>query len=339
LLAVPLPTLAMMYRQFATLMDAGVPIAQACATLAQQTNHPRLQSILRAMSDNVNAGGNLSQVMERYPSTFTAIQTELIRAGETSGMLDLMANRIADYLEKEIETRRKLRRETLYPKIVLSVAGMVILLLTFLRSGLSGFFGMVTFAVLLAGAIFGVWWLARFLNQFPAFGAGWDHVKMLMPGVGGVVRRYATARFARALGALYGGGVLLPRAVETAAAPAATAPSASVCSLPRPPSTWARAFRRAGALGLLSPMAVQMARTGEQTGSLDTMMEKSPIIWKARRTQVAPIGCVRRRRHAVPCRHRRAVHRAVVLRRHVRQHDERGRIAAFSGFRGRFRAQ
>lgn len=275
LIAVPLPALAMMYSQFGTLMDAGVSIAQAMTTLSQQTTHPRLQAILRECAEAVNAGHSLSSVMERHPATFTPIQTELIRAGEAGGMLDLMARRIAAYLEKEIEIRRRLKRETLYPKIVLGFSGCVLLLLGFLKSGSAGLVGRLTFGAVVGGTAFAVWWLLRYLNQFPALGAAWDRMKMLVPGVGGVARRYATARFARALAALYSGGILLTRAVEAAAracgnraieerilthAPALNAGEGIAAMLQQ--------------AGLLSPLAVQMARTGEQTGSLDTMMDK-----------------------------------------------------------------
>lgn len=275
LLAVPLPALAMMYSQFATLMNAGVPIAQAMATLAQQTADPRLRDILHECAEAVHAGQPLSSVLERHPAAFTPIQIELIRAGETNGMLDEMARRIAAYIEKEIAMRRRLRRETLYPKIVLFVAGCVVLLLAFLRSGASGIFGYLRFGAIALGLGFGLWWLLRYLNQYPALGAFWDRAKMLLPGVGGVARRYATARFARALGALYAGGVLLPRAVEAAARACGNRAIAG------------RILAEVGALnagggisemlaraGMLSPLAVQMARTGEQTGNLDAMMDK-----------------------------------------------------------------
>jgi type II secretory pathway component PulF len=213
--------------------------------------------------------------MERHPSTFTPLQAELIRAGELSGMLDVMANRIADYLEKETETRRKLKRETLYPKIVLFVAACVTGLLGFLSAGAQGLLGQIRFVVTVGGLAFGAWWLGRYLNQFAGFGAAWDHVKLLIPGTGGVTRRYATARFTRALATLYGGGVLLPRAVEAAARACGNR------------AIGQRLLQNVGTLntgegiaamlersGLLSPVAVQMARTGEQTGNLDAMMDK-----------------------------------------------------------------
>lgn len=275
LISVPLPTMAMMYRQFATLMDAGVPIGQAMETLSRQTNHPRLKSLLRECAEAVNAGQPLSTVLERHPSTFTSIQLELVRAGETSGNIDIMAHRIADYLEKEIEVRRRLKRETLYPKIVLFVAGLVTLLLGFLSAGTKGLIGQLTFAALVGGTVFAGWWLARYLNQFPALGARWDHLKLLIPGTGGVTRRYATARFTRALGTLYAGGVLIPRAMEAAARACGNrAIGQQILTNVGSLNTGGGIAEMLERSALLSPMAVQMARTGEQTGSLDDMMEK-----------------------------------------------------------------
>jgi type II secretory pathway component PulF len=264
-----------MYRQLATLVNAGVPMVQALTTLANQTRNARLQSILNEAAQGVASGYPLSRTMERHPSVFTGIQLELIRAAETSGMLETMCNRIAHYLERELEIRRKLKKETLYPKIVLFVAGLVILLLGFLKSGADGFFGMVKFAATVGACGFGLWWLARYANQYPAVGAAWDNVKMLIPGAGGVARKYATARFTRALGALYGGGILLSNAVPIAAR--ACGNRAIGQALLDKAYLLQQGQGLSGMLaasGLLSPIAVQMARTGEQTGSLDTMMDK-----------------------------------------------------------------
>jgi type II secretory pathway component PulF len=135
--------------------------------------------------------------------------------------------------------------------------------------------GRLTFGATVLGIGFGLWWLGRFLNQFPALGAAWDHFKMFVPAVGGVTRRYATARFARALGALYAGGVLLPRAVESAARACGNRAITEriLAHAPRLNQGEGISDMLYGA-GLLSPLAVQMARTGEQTGSLDTMMDK-----------------------------------------------------------------
>jgi type II secretory pathway component PulF len=288
LVTVPLPELAMMYRQLATLMNAGVPIVQAVSTMAAQTRNGRLRNILNEGANHIAGGNTLSSVMERYPSVFSGIQVELVRAGETGGMLERMCLRLSEYLEREVEVRRKLKRETLYPKLVLGVAGLVILILGFVKAGArpdgggldasagaSAVGRQVLFAIEVGVVVFLGWWLARFLNQFPAFGAAWDRFKLLIPGLGGVSRAYATARFARALAALYSGGINIFRAVETAAKACGNRAVARQLLLNAPALQSGEGV--SGMLarsGLLAPMAVQMARTGEQTGSMDIMMDK-----------------------------------------------------------------
>ncbi|MCX6366632.1 MAG: type II secretion system F family protein [Armatimonadetes bacterium] len=278
--SVPLQELAMFYRQFATLLRSGVPLIQALNALEQQTRHTRLKKILRECQATISNGAPLSQVMANYSAVFTTMQVELIRAGETGGMLETMCNRLADYLEREIEIRRKLSRESLYPKIVLSLAGIVYLIVKWTRAGMGAtgnalVLEKVKFAVIVAVTLAFLWWLARFLNQFPAFGAAWDNVKMFIPGVGGVSRRYATARFCRALAALFAGGVNIVRAVEIAGRACGNRAIAQAMLDGVPLLMSGKGI--AAVLeqsGVLSPIAVQMARTGESTGSLDEMLNR-----------------------------------------------------------------
>lgn len=278
--SVPLMELALFYRQFATLQRSGVPILQALNALEQQTRNARLKGILADCQRAVASGSPLSAVMEQHPAVFSTMQTELIRAGETGGMMEGMCLRLADYLEREVEIRRKLSRETLYPKIVLALAGIVFLIVGWAKAGMgeagtSFVQAKVIFAVIVALSIGGIWWLARFLNQFPAFGASWDNAKMWIPGVGGVSRRYATARFCRALSALFSGGINIVRAVEIAgrACGNRAISQAMLEGVPLLMSGQGIASVLAQS-GTLSPIAVQMARTGEQTGSLDDMLNR-----------------------------------------------------------------
>ena len=195
-------------------------------------------------------------------------------------MLEIMCNRIADYLEREIEVRRKLKRETMYPKIVLFVAGLVVLILSYVQAGMgksgTALVGSrVGFAATVGIIGFAIWWAGRYFNQYPALGAAWDRLKLLIPVAGDVARKYATARFTRALAALYAGGVNIFRAVEIAARACGNRAIGEQLLAHAP--ALANGEGIAGMLartGLLSPLAVQMARTGEQTGSMDTMMNK-----------------------------------------------------------------
>lgn len=272
---VPLPELAMMFRQLATLVHAGVPMVGSLETLGRQTQNGRLKSILHEAAVSVASGNPLSQTLARHPNVFSEMQVEMIRGAEAGGMLERMCHRIADYLEREIEIRRKVNRETLYPKVVLFVAGCVMLLLTFLKAGQEGAWALFRVFLFSGLGIGGGLWLFKYLNQYPAFGAFWDRVKMTIPGPGGVARRYATARFCRALSALYGGGILLPNAVAISARACGNRAIGETMLAQIPylmaGNGVASALERTQ---MLSPIAVQMARTGEQTGSLDAMLDK-----------------------------------------------------------------
>ena len=275
LVSVPLPDMAVMYRQLATLLQAGVPMVQSVSTLAEQTRNQRLRGILQEMAREVGLGNPISMTMARYPSVFPQMHLEMIRAAEITGLLDQMCNRLSGYIEREVEIRRKMQRETLYPKIVLFVAGIVMLLLTFLQAGQAGAVGLLLWGVTVAGAGFGLWWLWRYADQYPAIGATLDNIKMRIPGTGGVARRYATARFTRALGILYGSGILLTNAVAIAARSCGNRAIQETMERNAPNlmnGEGVAAFLASS--GMLSPSAVQMARTGEQTGSLDIMMDK-----------------------------------------------------------------
>ncbi len=278
--SVPLSELAMFYRQFATLLRSGVPLLQSLNALEQQSRHPRLKQILRECQATIASGAPLSQVMDGYPAVFSTMQIELIRAGETGGMMETMCNRLADYLEREIDIRRKLSRETLYPKIVLSLAGIVYLIIKWTQAGMGAqgsalVAEKVKFAAIVAVTLALLWWLARFLNQFPALGAAWDNFKMYIPGVGGVARRYATARFCRALAALFAGGISIVRAVEIAGRACGNRAIAQAMLDGVPLLMSGQGIGAVLAQsGVLSPIAVQMARTGEATGSLDQMLER-----------------------------------------------------------------
>ena len=114
------------FRQFATLINAGIPLYQALGSLEAATANKKLKEIARAGQRQVEAGGKFSDVMAAYPWIFQPVQIELVRAAEQGGMLDVALRQIADYVEHELEIRRLISRETLYPKIVLFVALMIL---------------------------------------------------------------------------------------------------------------------------------------------------------------------------------------------------------------------
>ena len=164
LVTVPQTDLAMMYRQLATLINAGVPITQALSTLANQTRNGRLKGILNEAAMMVAGGYPLTKAMSLHQAVFTPFQIEMMRAGETSGLLETMCSRIAAYLEREVDIRRKLKMETLYPKIVLALAGCVLVLSRVPKGGNGGTHSA---KVEIGGSVLGIGFLNLVGRAFP----------------------------------------------------------------------------------------------------------------------------------------------------------------------------
>lgn len=295
---VPLKALAVFFRQLATLINAGIPLYQALTTLEHQTKNAKLQGILRDGHRHVLEGGRLSEVLERYNWVFSPLQIEMIRAAEHGGMMDQMLSRVADYLEQEIELRRLISRLTLYPKLTLLVALMVLGKSCFLdtqtlfvpavaRLVLGGmgkdqytaidyFWDTLGFLAIASLCVFVV--IAAFrvtLFQSEPARVALERFKQAIPGLGTVSRQFALAKFGRAFGALYAGGLPLSTAITVAgeasgsrvlARAAGRAVRASERGAPL-----SQAFRETGAF---PPMVLDMLHTGEQTGNLDAMMNK-----------------------------------------------------------------
>ncbi|HLK58692.1 MAG TPA: type II secretion system F family protein, partial [Chthonomonadaceae bacterium] len=122
---VVLKDLAPFYRQFATMLGAGLPLYQSLVALEANTKNARLKEVARNGARQVQAGGRFSDVLAAYPWIFPPLHLEMVRASEQGGMMDQVFRQIGDYVEHEIEIRRLINRETLYPKIVLFVLLML----------------------------------------------------------------------------------------------------------------------------------------------------------------------------------------------------------------------
>lgn len=292
---VPLKALAVFYRQFATMINAGIPLYQSLATLEGQTANARLRGILRDAQVQVLSGGKLSDVLAKHRYAIGDLQIEMIRAAEHGGMLDQMLLRIADYLEQELELRRLIGRLTLYPKLV-SLMALFILGRGFFADltpavsklviGMMGknaytgldylrdtvlFLAEIGLVAFLVIAFFRV-----VLFQSPGARVAYERAKMAIPGIGTVARQFALARFGRAFGAMYAGGLPLGVAIRVAGDASgsrliAGATARAVLASERG-TTLSQAFRETG---VFPALVLDMLHTGEQTGNLDAMMGKA----------------------------------------------------------------
>jgi type IV pilus assembly protein PilC len=273
---VSLQDLAFFFRQFATLIDAGVPLSQGLGSLSLQAPNPKLRRIVADIALQVQNGSQLSVAMGRYPWIFSSLQLRMIEAGEAGGLLDRMMLRIADYLEREYEIRQKIKQRTLYPKLVFAVAILLPPLVIWLFPAAAQFLPSLLPTVLrlaLCAAV--IWALFRLGFQWPPFRYFYDTVKLNLPVLGGLIRKQVTGRFARGLAALYGAGLPVSRAMSWAA---------DACGNPRVADMIHRQVPRIergdsltdslAATGFFSPVALGMVATGEQAGNVDGMLHK-----------------------------------------------------------------
>ena len=291
---VPLKDLAQFYRQFATMIQAGIPLYQSLTTLVNQTRNPRLKEILIACDKQVASGGKLSDVFQHYNWVFSELQIEMIRAAEYGGGLDSMLLRIAGYLEQEMAFRNMIKRVTLYPKIVVFAAIMILgksffttLMPAFSMLIIGGmgkaeysvmnYLSDTVFFILIVGLIvFGIVAFCRIvLFQNEATQEKYEQLKFRTPLVGKVSRGFALAKFGRAFGAMYEAGLPMSAAIRIGGNASGSKMIARACRK-------AVLATEKGAVlsdslrstGVFPHMVLDMLHTGEQTGNVDAMMNK-----------------------------------------------------------------
>lgn len=273
---VSLRDMGFFFRQFATLVDAGMSLSQALTTLSKQAPNARLRRTVDDMAAQVQRGTQLSVAMARHPWLFSSLQVRMIEAAEAGGLMDQMMVRIADYLEREYETRQKIKQRTLYPKIVLVAAIFIPRISILIFDGLMPYLQATLFTVLpIVLVALAIWAIFRMLLQWPAFSYFYDAVKLNLPVVGGLIRKQVSGRFVRGLAALYGAGVPVGRAMSWAA---------EACGNPRVADMVLRQVPRVErgesltsaltATGFFSPAALGMMATGEQSGNVDGILHK-----------------------------------------------------------------
>jgi type IV pilus assembly protein PilC len=284
-------------RLFATMIDAGLPIVQCLDILQGQTENKHFSAILRDVKSSVEQGATFSDSLRRHPKVFDHLYVNLVQAGEVGGILDTILNRLAVYIEKAMKLRRQVRGAMVYPSIVLVVFfGVLSILLLFVIPGFENMFKdfgskealpALTRAVMVVSRTFvgnilwiflGVTALIVALGYFYRMPRGKKiiHRTLLrMPVMGEVLRKIAVARFTRTLGTLLSSGVPILDALEIVAKTAGNV-------IVEEAIMYARARISEGKnmaqplmeTNVFPPMVVQMVGVGEQTGALDTMLNK-----------------------------------------------------------------
>jgi type IV pilus assembly protein PilC len=302
---VKLANLAVFCRQFSTMVDAGVSLVRSLDVLSRQTQDPKLKKILMDLGERVEGGESLSRAMQRHPKTFNNLFIGLIRAGEVGGVLEETLQRLAHFLEKDVELRRKVKSALTYPILVMIAAiGIVTFLVTWVVPQFASLFvdiglkedefpAPTQFLIDLSRLFTHNWWIL--LISIASILVAWklfvgtrfgrrtaDRVKLKIPVFGKLHHKICMARFSRTLGTLLTSGVPILQAMETVAGTVGnTIMSDAVME--------ARAKIREGdrigdpleASRLFPPMVVHMIGVGEESGSLDFMLQKIADFYEA----------------------------------------------------------
>ena len=270
--------LAVMFRELATMVGAGMSLVRALDVLERNTSKPRLRQAIRDAQRGVEHGEPLSLQLRRYEAIFPELAAATVEAAERSGHLDTMLRMVADYLEYEHELRQTIRRETLYPKIVFAVIILVLLILTGIsvwQAGGSWFLTTTTILVQLAAIIGGVWLGMKLLSTSTYARQVWDGIKLHLPIIGKTVRRLVMSRFARALATMYEAGLSLPEGVRLSARACGNHYVASALEpCIHPMQRGMKLSEVLAGTGVVPNMVLQMVVTGEESGELGSTLNK-----------------------------------------------------------------
>jgi type II secretory pathway component PulF len=267
---------AVFFRQFGTMVNAGMPLSRALSILGSQTRNRRLREVIDDLAGQAQAGGKLSEAFARHPSIFRRFQVAMVEAAEAGGMLDQILTRLADYLEREHEIRREISRRTLYPKILI-VSSIFIPPIKFLIfDGLPAYLRATVGQVLpLLLALFGCGVLGRVLLRNATVRSFYDTVKVSSPFLGSIPRQFAVGKLFRSLSALYGAGLPVGRALRVSADACDNEFIARRVEQETPRVERGEPLSVAlGSTRLFTPMVLGMVATGEQSGDMEGMLRK-----------------------------------------------------------------
>jgi type IV pilus assembly protein PilC len=282
-------------RQFATMINAGLPLVQSLSILAQQSENKILKEVTKTVVYDVEAGNTLADALRKHPKVFTDLYVNMVAAGEAGGILDTILLRLATFLEKNDALVRKVKGAMVYPAVIMSVAAIAIaVLLIFVIPTFESMFASVNmelpfptrFVIGASDILIGWWWLiilvaaaAAFgLRQFYATANGRKMLDTLLlnsPVLGDMLRKSAVSRFTRTLGTLISSGVSILDGLEITAKTAGNRVIHDAVMESR--QSIAGGETIAGPLEqskVFPPMVISMVAVGEQTGGLDEMLSK-----------------------------------------------------------------
>ena len=282
-------------RQFATMINSGLPLVQSLDILARQTENPSLAEVTKQVVFDVESGHTLADAFSKHPKAFTDLYVNMVAAGEAGGILDTILMRLATFLEKSDALIRKVKGAMVYPGVIMSVAGIAVaVLLIFVIPTFQKMFASVgmelplptRIVIAMSDFLISYWWALiliivgivyaiRSYYKTPNGQKQIDQMLLNAPVLGDLLRKSAVSRFTRTLGTLISSGVSILDGLEITAKTAGNRVIHDAVMESR--NSIAGGETIAGPLEkskVFPPMVISMIAVGEQTGGLDEMLSK-----------------------------------------------------------------
>jgi len=287
--------IAIFFRQFSVMIDAGLPLVQCLEILAANQENKTFQNVLTGVRTTVESGSTLANAMRGYPVVFDDLTTNMIEAGETGGILDIILQRLATYVEKAVRLRSAVKSALIYPVAVVGIAvvivgallkwvvpifanlfaglGVALPLPTRIVMGLSAFVN--TFWWIIIGLGVGVVFGIKQIRKHPKGRYFFDGLLLKLPIIGNLLRKIAVGRFTRTLGTLITSGVPILEGLSITARTSGNAILEEALMKVRKAIEEGRTIvDPLRECGVFPNMVTQMIGVGEATGAMDNMLQK-----------------------------------------------------------------
>jgi type IV pilus assembly protein PilC len=282
-------------RQFATMIDAGLPLVQCLEILGSQSDNKTFAAVINKVRTDVEGGATFAEALRKHPKTYPELYVNMVAAGEAGGILDTILNRLAAYIEKSMALKKKVKSAMVYPSVVVVVAlGVVVLMLLFVIPTFEKMFkdfggtlpGITQSVIDLSKFLQNYWWMMGIgivaffvgIKRWRASAAGQrqgDAMAIKLPVVGNIVRKVAVAKFTRTLGTLIASGVPILDGLDIVARTAGNKIIEEAILKTRQAISEGKTIAEPLAqTKVFPPMVVQMIGVGESAGALDTMLNK-----------------------------------------------------------------
>jgi type IV pilus assembly protein PilC len=294
--SVPEKNVVVFTRQFATMINAGLPIIQCLEIQAAQQENKAFKKILQAVKEDVEKGETLAEGLRRHPDVFNSLYCNMVEAGETGGALDIILGRLAFFMEKNMKLKKKVKGALVYPASVVCVAVIVIAIMMIFvipsfQTMFSGFgaelplltqiivnisnFMRSNILLILGGLFLTVFTLRQLYRKNDKAHHFFDSFFLKMPIFGMLLRKVAVAKFTRTLGTMISSGVPILTSLEIVAKTAGNVVIEKAIMATRESISQGKTIAEPlMESGIFPPMVTQMIAVGETTGALDQMLSK-----------------------------------------------------------------